>query len=104
MNIVHFSKFQYAILNLFSYLSLIMGTTYYNMYLKDKEVRTLIGYAVYLSIFGAGMNLLWAKRVNLDYGISDSVFVISTDIVLGTLSLAYTQLPTMVLFAKITPS
>lgn len=104
MNIVHFSNFQYAIINCFGYLSLLLGTIYYNKYLKEKEVRTLIGYAVYLSIFSAFMNLLWAKRVNLDLGISDSTFVISTDIVLGTLSLAYTQLPTLVLFAKITPS
>ena len=48
--------------------------------------------------------MLWAKRVNLDYGISDGHFVIITDVVLGTLSLAYSNLPTMVLFAKITPS
>lgn len=81
-----------------------MGTIYYNKYLKDRETRTLIRYAIYLSIFSAFSNLLWAKRVNLDYGISDSTFVIATDIVIGTLSLAYTQLPTMVLFAKITPS
>ena len=61
-------------------------------------------YAIYLSIFSAGTNLLWAKRINLDYGISDSIFVIITDIVIGTLSMSYSMLPTMVLFAKITPS
>ena len=42
-------------------------------------------------------------RCNLLLGINDLVFVVLTDVVLGTLSLAYTQLPTLVLFAKITP-
>merc|ERR1712086_76713 len=82
----------------------LLGTAYYNMYLKEQEVRTLIRYATYLSIFGALVNLAWANRLNLEYGISDGAFVLLTDIGLGTLSLAYTQLPIMVLFAKITPS
>lgn len=104
LNVVEFSKFQYAILDCFGFLTVILGTAYYNMYLKEYEFRTLIRYSIYLSIFGALTNLIWAKRINLDYGISDSIFVVSTDIVLGTLSLAFSHMPSMVLFAKITPT
>lgn len=104
MNVVKFSKFEYAMLNCFSYLSTVLGSICYNKFLKDFEVRTLIRYGICLNIFSATASLLWVKRVNLDYGISDSAFVISTDIVVGTLSLALRMLPMMVLFAKITPS
>lgn len=104
MNIVKFSKFQYAILNCFSYFSTLTGTVCFNKYFKEEEVRTLMRYGIYLNIFSAFTSLLWVKRINLDYGISDSAFVIITDIVIGTLSMSFQMLPSMVLFAKITPA
>lgn len=58
---------------------------------------------LYMNIIAGVANLLWVKRVNLEYGISDSVFVVLTDVVVGTLSLAFRMMPTMILFAKITP-
>lgn len=103
MNVVKFSKFEYAILNCFSYFSTVLGSICYNKYFKEYEIRTLIMFSIILNIFSAAASLLWVQRINLDYGISDRIYVISTDIVIGTLSLALRMLPMMVLFAKITP-
>lgn len=103
MNVVQFSKFQYAMLNVFSNLSTTLGSICYNKYLKDYEVRDLMRWGLYMNIAAGVANLLWVKRVNLDYGISDTLFSITTDVVVGTLSLAFRMMPTMILFAKITP-
>lgn len=86
------------------YLSLSLGTIYYNMYLKEKECRTLLKYACFLGLFSSFFGYIFALRWNTIFGISDTVFIILTDVVIGTLSLAYTNLPIMVLFAKITPN
>lgn len=85
------------------YASLSLGTAYFNMYLKDYEVRTLIKWAIFLDVFGCAMNYCFAMRWNLLVGVSDIQYVIFTDIVISSLSMAFSQLPTMVLFAKITP-
>ena len=62
----------------------------YNKFLKDREVRTLLLYACYLSCISSLLSLLFALRFNLVFGISDLLFTAFTDIVLGTLGLAYT--------------
>lgn len=72
------------------YISLVFGTMYFNKFLKDREVRTLLLYACYLSCISSFLSLLFALRLNLVVGISDLVFTAFTDIVLGTLGLAYT--------------
>jgi len=65
MEVIKFSKFQYAMFGVLGYASLSLGTAYFNMYLKDYEVRTLIRWAVLLDIFGCAMNYCFAKRWNL---------------------------------------
>lgn len=90
-------------LRVFSSLSTTLGSIYYKKYLKEWEVRDLMRWGLWMNVFAGVANLLWVKRVNLDYGISDSIFVVTTDVVVGTLSLAFRMMPTMILFAKITP-
>ena len=63
---------------------------YYNKFLKDREVRTLLLYACYLSCISSLLSLLFAMRFNLVIGINDLLFTAFTDVVLGTLGLAYT--------------
>lgn len=104
MNVVEFSKFQYAMFNVLGYFSLTMGTIYYNTYLKDHEVRTLLRWACVIGVVGSLLSLIFALRLNLIFGVSDLLTIVFSDVVLGTLGLAYSQLPTMVLFAKITPA
>ena len=103
MNVVKFTKFQYAMLNVFGYMTSFLGTLYYNMYLKDKEFRLCFKYACVVGVLGSVTSLIFVLRWNLEIGISDTIFIMLSDIVVGTLSLAYTMLPLMVLFAKITP-
>ena len=85
------------------YASLSCGTAFFNMYLKDYEVRTMMRWAILLDIFGCSMNYCFAMRWNLAVGISDIQYVLFTDTVLSSLSMAFWMLPTMVLMAKITP-
>ena len=52
---------------------------------------------------GCFINLIFAMRLNLALGISDLAFVIVSSIITDTLSTAFSHLPVLVLFAKITP-
>ena len=47
--------------------------------------------------------MIFATRLNLSLGISDLAFVILSSIITETLSTAFSQMPVLVLFAKITP-
>jgi len=46
---------------------------------------------------------VFAKRWNLEMGISDYAFLIFTDVVFGAFALSFGTLPILALFAKITP-
>lgn len=72
------------------YLSLCLGTMYYNMYLKEQEVRTLLKYACYIAMIGSMFSVIFVLRLNIDLGISDLSFTIFCNVFLGTLGLAYT--------------
>ena len=72
------------------YMSLALGTMFYNLYLKEHEVRTLLRYACYISMFGAILSFGFVMRWNLLIGLNDLFFIVFTDVVLGTLGLAYT--------------
>ena len=39
MNVIKFSKFQYAMLGVLGYASLTLGTMFYNRFLSEKEIR-----------------------------------------------------------------
>ena len=71
------------------YASLFLVTLFYNMYLKEKKVRTLLKYACFINCIGVMLNLIFAYRLNLQMGIKDIYFIVFTDVVLGTLGLAY---------------
>lgn len=53
LNVIQFTKFEIAMFNVLGYLSLSLGTMYFNIYLKDYEVRTLLKYASYIGVFGS---------------------------------------------------
>lgn len=56
-----------------------------------------------MGVVGGFISLIFATRLNLSLGISDLTFVILSSIVTETLSTAFSQMPVLVLFAKITP-
>lgn len=56
-----------------------------------------------VDIFFGFLNLAFAKRWNLEWGISDIVFLLFTDVFSSIISTLLYTLPIMALFAKITP-
>lgn len=52
---------------------------------------------------GCIISLAFVLRWNVAIGINDLLFIIFTSIITDTLGLAFTNMPSMVLFAKITP-
>ena len=100
LNVVTFSKFTVSMLSIIGFASLLAGIIIFNKYLKQKEVRNMLKYAILISFIGQVFSLLFALRLTY---INDVAFVIVTSSVTDTLGLAFSQMPTMVLFAKITP-
>jgi hypothetical protein len=103
INVAHITKFQFAMLGVISRVCHILGTMYYKAYLKDVETRTIIFWSTVISVFSTFIHYCFAMRFNLYFGISDIIFVIFTDVVFGCLALAMNVLPSLALFAKITP-
>ena len=81
----------------------IFGSMLYKNYLRNIESRTIIFYSMLLSVLSAFIHYVLAMRWNHYLGISDLIFIIFTDIVFGCLIMSLLLLPTMALFAKITP-
>jgi hypothetical protein len=105
INVLHFSKFSISMLTLLSYISLMGGTLLYNKYFKDFEIRSLLQMSQLCSVMGALINLVLILRLNITVlGINDLSFVVLTSIISDTMSLAFSFLPTLVLFTKITPN
>ena len=63
----------------------------------------MIFWATLLHLIGAFLNFVFAKRWNLEIGISDYVFLFFTDVVFSVIQTLFYTLPIMALFAKITP-
>lgn len=81
----------------------IFGTMAYESWFKKVEVRTILLWATLLSCISAFCSVVYAMRWNTQIGISDIVWIICTDTIFGVVSLAMNTLPTLALFAKITP-
>lgn len=103
LNVAHITKFQFAMFGVISRACHILGTVIYKNYFKETETRTVIFYSTVISVISSFVHLMFALRWNLLIGISDIVFIIFTDVVFGCLSLAFCVLPSLALFAKITP-
>ena len=67
------------------------------------EVRNVLFINVCIAIVGAFLAYAFAMRWNLELDISDYFFIIFTDVVFGAFARAFSTLPIMSLFAKITP-
>lgn len=104
LSVVQFSKFTVSMLNIVAYFSLLLGILLYTKYFKHHDIRTLLKYSFYIAFAGQIANMLFILRLNKKwFGIGDVAFNMITTAVTDTLLLAFTQLPTLVLFAKITP-
>jgi len=82
----------------------ILGVQFYSDYLKDVEVRKVMYWSTVCSIVSSLSQVAFAMRFNVAIGINDIVFIVLTDTIFGVISLAMNTLPTLALFAKITPA
>lgn len=103
LSVVNFSKSTVSLLTLIGFVALLAGTVVYNRLLKGWEIRRLYAFAIMVGFMGSLSSLIFALRINVMIGISDLAFIIFTSAVTDTFALAFSQMPTMVLFAKITP-
>ena len=90
-------------LTLLSFVTLLSGTLAYERLLNNFEVRKLMRWNINIGIISCAIELIFAMRLNLAMGISDLTFVIFSSMITDTLSTAFSQMPILVLFAKITP-
>jgi hypothetical protein len=103
LNVVKLSKFQYSMLGLVGQVTGIFGTMMYEQLLKDIEVRTIMFWSTLFGVISSFSQFAFASRWNTVVGIPDIAFILMTDTVFGVISLAMNTLPTLALFAKITP-
>jgi hypothetical protein len=66
-------------------------------------VRKVMFWATCCSIVSSASQVAFALRWNKLIGVNDIVFIVLTDTVFGVMSLAMNTLPTLALFAKVTP-
>jgi hypothetical protein len=71
------------------YASLTFGTLFYNLYLKEMEVRTNLFYGCVIGVIGQVVIFAWVMRWNLIVGVGDIFCVVFTDVVFGTFGLAF---------------
>lgn len=103
LNEVKFSEFTVSMLNIAAYISLLAGILLYQRFFKHYEIRTMLTWSVYLTFLGHFTGLFFVLRLTTYFGINDVFYVTVTTCITDTLSLAFSQLPTLVLYAKITP-
>ena len=104
LNVIKLSKFQYSMLGVVGQVTSVFGTMYYEAYLKDLEVRKVLYWSTVMSVISSVSQYAFAVRFNLLIGVNDIAFILLTDTVFGVISLAMNTLPTLALFAKITPT
>ena len=89
-------------LTLIGYAATFVSSVMYNWCFKNYEERTLLAFAMAANTFGSIMTLIYV--LGLIGEIPPLVFVICTSTVTDTVYLALSQMPSMVLFAKLIPS
>jgi len=103
MDVIHVSKFVFAMIVLVSQVMSVVSILIYQAFLRKTEVRTVLFYNVFINITGAFLAFSFAMRWNLAWGINDIVFLFFTDIVFGAVGMAFSTMPILALFAKLTP-
>jgi hypothetical protein len=56
-----------------------------------------------IGLFGGLSTLIFTLRLNLLFGMNDIAFIVFTSVITDTLSPAFSTMPLLVLYAKITP-
>ena len=104
LNVIGISKFMFSLLVLIGQICHIFGALIYKAFCRNVDTRTMVLASFITTSLSALLNFFFAKRWNVDWGIPDLVFLITTDVVFGIVSMLLYTLPIMALFAKIIPA
>lgn len=102
LNVSMFTKLEYSMITLLGFAALLISSLIYNWCLKNFEERNLLAFASLVYLLGSLGTLLYV--LDLTLGINPFVFVALTSTVTDTIFLALSNLPSMVLFAKLIPA
>jgi len=100
-DVLHISQIVISWLGVISYFCLFLSVFMYNSLLKEVDIRIMMFIGLLINMIGASFSVMFVKGYYL--GMPPVVFLILSSTITDTLYSAYTQLPSMVLFAKIIP-
>jgi len=100
-DVVGISQVVYSWLSVISYFCLFLSVGMYQALLKEVDIRWMMFMGLLINMVGAASSVMFVKGYYL--GMPPVVFLIMSTSITDTLYGAYTQLPGMVLFAKIIP-
>jgi Na+/melibiose symporter-like transporter len=103
MEEVGVSKFMFGMIELVGQIISVAGVVLYEKTLKSLEPRYVVMIGVGVRTLGGFLNYAFAMRWNLNIGVSDYALLFFTDVVFSSVQIAFSTLPLMALFAKITP-
>jgi cytochrome b subunit of formate dehydrogenase len=83
MDIVGFTKMQYALLMMFGFLTLITGSILFSSLFKESNLRCVIFIGVLINFTGALLTVCFVKQMY--FGLSPMMFVICTSTVTDSL-------------------
>lgn len=101
MDIVGFTRMQYALLMMFGFVTLISGSMLFNYCFKEINFRVVVLCGVLINLVGSVLTLCFVRQIY--FGMDPMLFVICTSTVTDTLSQSFLNLPSQVLFAKLIP-
>jgi len=103
LDVVMLSKFTIAMLGVLGFCCLLIGASMFQIFFKEKEIRTLFFYSFLVSLVFSPFQFMFVLRKNVEFGIPDLALIVFTDVIDDILSQCLVLMPLMVLFAKICP-
>lgn len=100
IDVTGFTQFEYSMLSLIGYATLITGSIAFNLLLKESEFTTMMIIACFVNFIGSITTVLYTRGLFVNHPF---LFVLFTSTVTDTLYQCFVQLPLMVLFAKLIP-
>ena len=101
IEVTGFTQFEYSMLQLIGYATLISGSVMFNLCLKESEFNLMMIIACLVNCAGSVTTMLFCLKIYL--GMPPFLFVLLTSTVTDTLYQSFVQLPLQVLFAKLIP-
>jgi hypothetical protein len=93
-----------SFLSIISNISLLVAIAIYRKFLILLEIRTVIKYSFLVSLVSYIISFIYASRLNLILGIPDLYMIVIWSCLNEVVTLGMLVIPTLSLFAKITPN